>query len=297
MKVLISGASGLIGSALGRRLEGAGSSVVRMVRRRAESPLELAWQPGERLDPALVSGLDAVVNLAGRSLAGRWSPRRQREIRDSRLAATRTIARAVAESFRACGKPAVLVSASAIGYYGDRGRELLTEASSCGTGFLAELCREWEAAAMEAATAGVRVLLARFGLVLSRQGGALARMLPAFRFGLGGRLGTGEQLWSWITLEDAAAAIEFMIANGQLSGPVNLTAPEPVSNAEFTRLLARALRRPALLPAPAFALRLAFGEMADEALLSSQRVQPAKLAACGFQWRHPELPAALQAVL
>jgi hypothetical protein len=344
MKILISGASGLIGSALAKRLsappdakaasggdslELAGSSVVRLVRQpsgssprepgapatasvppqRIESVsrwepqvavagvAELPWQPGERLDPALVSDFDAVVHLAGRSLAGRWTPRRQREIRDSRLAGTGTIARAVAESFRAGGKPAVLISASAVGYYGNRGSELLSESSGCGTGFLAELCRDWEAAALAATAAGVRVLLPRFGLVLSREGGALAKMLPAFRLGLGGRLGAGEQFWSWITLEDAVAAIVFIIGQQQLSGPVNLTSPNPVSNAEFTRLLAQALRRPAFLPAPALALRLAFGEMADEALLSSQRVQAAKLASAGFRWRHPELSAALRAVL
>jgi uncharacterized protein (TIGR01777 family) len=329
MRVLISGASGLIGSALMRRLsappqakaasggdpfERSGSSVTRLVRKPAsQSPLhpappatagvavagvaELPWKPGERLDPALISGFDAVIHLAGRSLAGRWTPSSKREIRDSRLAGTSTIACAVAESFRACGQPAVLVSASAVGYYGNRGSELLSESSGCGTGFLAELCRDWESAAMEAAGAGVRVLTPRFGLVLSREGGALAKMLPAFRLCLGGPLGAGKQFWSWITLEDAVAAVEFMIARQQLSGPVNVVSPKPVSNDEFTQMLAQALRRPAVLPVPAFALRLVFGEMADEALLSSQRVQPAKLASSGFQWHQPELPAALRAVL
>ena len=194
MKVLISGASGLIGSALRRRLsapsqakaaggepfESSGSSVTRLVRKPASGPSELSWRPGERLDPALVSGFDVVINLAGRSLAGRWTASGKREIRDSRLAATGTIARAVAESFRANGKPAVLVSASAVGYYGNRGSEWLSESSGCGTGFLAGLCRDWESAAMEAAAAGVRVLTPRFGLVLSREGGALAKMLPPF---------------------------------------------------------------------------------------------------------------------
>lgn len=298
MKFLISGASGLIGSALSRELERSGKSVVRLVRRSSGlGPSELAWRPGERLDPALVSGFDVVIHLAGRNLAGRWSARTMREIRESRLAGTRTIAEAVAEAFAAEGKPAVLVSASAVGYYGNRGDALLTEASPAGSGFLAELCRDWEETALATASAGVRVLLPRLGVVLSRDGGALAKMLPAFRLGLGGRLGSGEQFWSWITLEDALAAIEFMIANQQLAGPVNLTTPNPVTNEEFTQTLARVLRRPALLPAPAFALRLAMGEMADEALLSSQRVHPAKLAASGFHWRNPELAAALRSAL
>jgi uncharacterized protein (TIGR01777 family) len=217
----------------------------------------------------------------------------KREIRESRLLGTATISRAVAAAFGACGKPSVLVSASAIGYYGSRGSELLTESSSSGTGYLAELCREWEAAASPAAEAGVRVVLPRLGVVLSREGGALSRLLPIFRLGFGGRVGNGRQYWSWITLEDVVAAIEFAIATPSLSGPVNLTSPNPVTNAGFTAALARALRRPALLPVPAFALRLALGEMADEALLASQRVQPEKLLKAGFPFAHPQLDEAL----
>ena len=294
MKVLVSGSSGLVGSALVRRLEGSGSDVGRLLRTTsATRPLDVRWQPGELLAPELVRGFDAVVHLAGRNLAGRWSPQMKREIRESRLLGTATISRAVAAAFRACGRPSVLVSASAIGYYGSRGSELLNESSASGTGFLAKLCRDWEAAASPAAEAGVRLVLPRLGVVLSGEGGAMSRLLPIFRLGLGGRVGNGRQYWSWITLEDVVAAIEFAIANPALSGPVNLTAPNPSTNAEFTAALARALRRPAVFPVPAFALRLALGEMADEALLASQRVQPEKLLNAGFRFTHPQLDEAL----
>jgi uncharacterized protein (TIGR01777 family) len=294
MKVLVSGSSGLVGSALVRRLEGSGSDVGRLLRTTsATRPLDVRWQPGELLAPELVRGFDAVVHLAGRNLAGRWSPQMKREIRESRLLGTATISRAVADAFRACGRPSVLVSASAIGYYGSRGSELLNESSASGTGFLAKLCRDWEAAASPAAEAGVRLVLPRLGVVLSGEGGAMSRLLPIFRLGLGGRVGNGRQYWSWITLEDVVAAIEFAIANPALSGPVNLTAPNPSTNAEFTAALARALRRPAVFPVPAFALRLALGEMADEALLASQRVQPEKLLNAGFRFTHPQLDEAL----
>jgi hypothetical protein len=294
MKVLISGSSGLVGSALVRKLEGSGSDVGRLLRTTsATRPLDVLWQPGELLAPELVGGFDAVVHLAGRNLAGRWNGRMKREIRQSRLLGTATISRAVADAFRACGRPSVLVSASAIGYYGSRGSELLNESSASGTGFLAKLCRDWEAAASPAAEAGVRLVLPRLGVVLSGEGGAMSRLLPIFRLGLGGRVGNGRQYWSWITLEDVVAAIEFAIANPALSGPVNLTAPNPSTNAEFTAALARALRRPAVFPVPAFALRLALGEMADEALLASQRVQPEKLLNAGFRFTHPQLDEAL----
>jgi uncharacterized protein (TIGR01777 family) len=294
MKVLISGSSGLVGSALVRKLEGSGSDVGRLLRTTsATRPLDVLWQPGELLAPELVGGFDAVVHLAGRNLAGRWNGRMKREIRQSRLLGTATISRAVADAFRACGKPSVLVSASAIGFYGSRGSELLTESSPGGTGFLAELCRDWEASASPAAEAGVRLVLPRLGVVLSSEGGAMSRLLPIFRLGLGGRVGDGRQYWSWITLEDVLGAIEFAIANPTLSGPVNLTAPNPSTNAEFTAALARALGRPAIFPVPAFALRLALGEMANEALLASQRVQPEKLLNAGFRFAHPQLDEAL----
>ncbi len=298
MKVLVSGSSGLIGSALVRRLEGSGSDVGRLLRASsATRPLDVCWHPGELLAPELVRGFDAVVHLAGRNLAGRWSPQMKREIRESRLLGTATISRAVADAFRARGRPSVLVSASAIGYYGTRGSELLTESSVSGTGFLAALCRDWEAAASPAGEAGVRLVLPRLGVVLSGEGGAMARLLPIFRLGLGGRVGNGRQYWSWITLEDVVGAIEFAIANPSLSGPVNLTAPNPSTNAEFTTALARALRRPAVFPVPAFVLRLALGGMADEALLASQRVQPEKLLNAGFRFAHSQLDEALAATL
>jgi uncharacterized protein (TIGR01777 family) len=296
MKVLVSGSSGLVGSALVRKLEGSGSHVGRLVRTSSASSLDVPWKPGEPLDPDLICGFDAVVHLAGRNLAGRWNDRMKREICESRLLGTATIARAVASAFRACGRPSVLVSASAIGYYGSRGSELLTESSSSGTGFLAELCRDWESAASPAAEAGVRLVLPRLGVVLSGKGGALARLLPNFRLGLGGRVGNGRQYWSWIALEDVVGAIEFALANRALAGPVNLTAPNPVTNAAFTTALARALRRPAVFPVPAFALRLALGEMADEALLASQRVQPEKLLKAGFRFIHPQLDEALEQI-
>ena len=200
----------------------------------------------------------------------------------------------MATAFRACGRPSVLVSASAIGCYGNRGSELLTESSAGGSGFLAELCRDWEAASSPAAEAGVRVVLPRLGLVLSGKGGAMSRVLPIFRLGLGGRLGNGRQYWSWITLEDVIRAIEFAIADPALAGPVNLMSPNPVTNAQFTAALGRALRRPAVFPVPAFALRLMMGEMADEALLASQRVQPEKLLRAGYHFAHPQLDEALE---
>jgi hypothetical protein len=297
MKVLVSGSSGLVGGALVRKLKGNGSDVGRLVRTTSTgNPLDVPWQPGELLDPELISGFDAVVHLAGHNLAGRWNGQMKREIRESRLLGTATIARAVTSAFRACGRPSVLVSASAIGYYGNRGSELLTESSSNGTGFLAELCRDWEAAASPAVEAGVRLVLPRLGVVLSGKGGALARLLPIFRLGLGGRVGNGRQYWSWITLEDVVGAIKFAIDNPTLSGPVNLTSPNAVTNAAFTAALARALRRPALLPVPAFALRLALGEMADEALLASQRVQPEKLLKADFRFTHPQLDEALERI-
>lgn len=297
MKVLVSGSSGLVGGALVRKLKGNGSDVGRLVRTTsATDPLDVPWKPGELLDPERISGFDAVVHLAGRNLAGRWNAQMKREIRESRLLGTATISRAVAAAFRTCGRPSVMVSASAIGYYGSRGSELLTESSSSGTGFLAELCRDWEAAASPAAEAGVRLALPRLGVALSSEGGALSRLLPIFRLGLGGRVGNGRQYWSWITLEDVVRAIEFAIDNPLLSGPLNLTSPSPVTNAAFTAALARALRRPALLPVPAFALHLALGEMTDEALLASQRVQPEKLLKADFRFTHPQLDEALEQI-
>ena len=297
MNILVSGSSGLIGNALTLKLEQSGHTVSRLVRRQPRGPNEIPWSPAERLDPVLLAGIDAVVHLAGHSLAGLWTEKAKRQIRESRISGTDTLARAVAASFRKCGKPSVMVSASAIGYYGSRGDQPLTESSANGKGFLAQLCRDWEWVASQAEGAGVRLVLPRIGLVLSAKGGALAKMLPVFRIGMGGHLGNGRQYWSWITLEDAVRAIEFALGESKLSGPVNLCSPNPVNNAAFTSALARAVRRPAPFPVPAFMLRWMLGEMATETVLASQRVQPEKLIAAGFHFAYPGLEQALQAAL
>jgi uncharacterized protein (TIGR01777 family) len=244
--------------------------------------------------PESVSGFDAVIHLAGETIAERWTKAKKQAIRESRVLGTRNIAEALAQTAK---RPAVLIAASAIGYYGDRGDEVLTEESTGGEGFLAEVCREWEAASQAAAKAGIRTVMARLGIVLSPSGGALGKMLTPFRLGLGGRVGSGGQWWSWVVLDDVIGAIEYVMNTNTLAGPVNLVSPSPVTNREFTRSLASALSRPALFPLPAFAARLALGQMADELLLASQRVEPAKLRASGYRFRHPELGNALAATL
>lgn len=289
MKVVVTGASGLIGSALIPMLEAAGHEPVPLRR----GP---AWDP-ERglLEASVLDGADAVVHFAGENVAGgRWTAEQKRRIRDSRVNGTLAIARAAAALPRT---PAVFVSASAIGYYGDCGDELQTEHSSPGKGFLAGVCKEWEAATAPAAEAGIRTVRLRFGVVLSAHGGALARMLPPFRMGLGGPVGSGRQYVSWITLEDAAAAALHVILNSGLDGPVNVVSPNPVTNAEFAHALGHALGRPAVMPVPAIALKLAFGEMAKEVLLASQRVEPRQLLASRFPFRWARLEDALRAVL
>jgi len=292
MRVLLSGASGLIGSALARRLA-ASSEVVRLVRRDPLSAAkEIRWDPAAgRIEPKQLEGFDAVVHLAGENIgAGRWTAAKKASIRASRVEGTSLLAKTLAGLNQ---PPKVLVSASAVGYYGDRGEEKLDESSGPGTGFLAEVCRAWEEAAMTAAEADVRVVLARFGVVLSPEGGALARLLPLFRFGLGGRLGSGRQYMSWIALEDAVGAIAFALENDSLRGPVNVSSPQPVTNREFTQTLGRVLRRPTLLHAPSIALRAVLGEMADEMLLASVRVYPRRLLEAGFSFSKPDLEAAL----
>jgi uncharacterized protein (TIGR01777 family) len=292
MRVLLSGASGLIGSALARRLA-ASSEVVRLVRRDPLSAAkEIRWDPAAgRIEPKQLEGFDAVVHLAGENIgAGRWTAAKKARIRSSRVEGTSLLAKTLAGLNQ---PPKVLVSASAVGYYGDRGEEKLDESSGPGTGFLAEVCRAWEEAAMTAAEADVRVVLARFGVVLSPEGGALARLLPLFRFGLGGRLGSGRQYMSWIALEDAVGAIAFALENDSLRGPVNVSSPQPVTNREFTQTLGRVLRRPTLLHAPSIALRAVLGEMADEMLLASVRVYPRRLLEAGFSFSKPDLEAAL----
>ena len=291
MNVAVSGASGLIGSALIRALQESGHNCGRLTRRAPRNPGELEWRPEQGLaEPATVEGFDALVHLAGENVAGgRWTAERRHRIRSSRIPATLRLVESLSTIER---PPRVFVCASAVGYYGDRGEELLDEDSCAGSGFLASVCRDWEAAAATAATVCERVVILRFGVVLSAAGGALPRMLTPFRLGLGGVLGSGRQYFPWIHLEDAVAAILRLLGRGE--GPVNLTAPEPVTNTDLTRSLARTLRRPALFPVPRPALLVAFGAMARETLLASARVMPSRLLRDGFAYRYPTLDSALR---
>jgi uncharacterized protein (TIGR01777 family) len=291
-RVLVSGASGLIGDALVPSLEQAGAEVVRLVRGPARSSSQLSWDPKAALPPEAVSGFEVVVHLAGESIVGRWTDAKKRAVRDSRVQGTKTLASALAQSKL---KPRVFVCASAIGFYGNRGEELLTEESASGQGFLSEVCREWEAASRIAAEAGIRTVNLRTGLVLSAQGGALAKMLPAFRFGLGGRLGAGTQWWSWIHINDMVGAIHHAMRDASVSGPLNTVSPAPLPNAEFTKVLASVLGRPAFFPVPGAVLKLAFGvSAAQELFLASQRVAPAKLHASSYAFQFGDLRAALE---
>ncbi len=291
-RVVIAGASGLIGRALSSALRREGTEVRRLVRRPPAGPAEFAWDPAAgTLDARALDGADGVLNLSGRSIAsGRWTRGARAEMVESRVRSTRLLVDTIGTM---PVRPAVLVSASAIGYYGNRGDEILTEASPAGHGFLADLVRAWEAEALRASAWGARVVCTRFGLILAREGGALKPMLPLFRLGLGGPLGSGRQWWSWIHLDDVVAAIIAAITAPALEGPVNVVGPQPVSNRDFARALGAALHRPAVLPAPAAALRLILGGMADEMILSSQRVLPTKLQAQGFAFRWPDLAPAL----
>ena len=297
-RVLVSGASGLIGSAVMSQAQAAGYDAVRLVRRRqAASRSSIYWNPGNPLDsvhPVDLEGLDAVIHLSGATVAHRWTEAWKKEIVVSRVATTERLSRMLA---MLRSKPRVLLCASAVGIYGNRGDELLTEESAPGSDFLAETCLQWEAAAQAARDAGIRVAHLRFGVVLSPQGGALARMLPAFRFGLGGRLGSGKQWMSWASLRDVVRVMFFLMDRDDLSGAFNVTAPQPVTNLGFTQALAAAVHRPALFPVPPIALRLAFGEMADGALLASQNAIPAKLERAGFTFQDREIRTALQALL
>jgi uncharacterized protein (TIGR01777 family) len=297
MKVLVTGASGLVGSALVPFLTTAGHQVIRLVRSQPRPGAgEVRWDPaGGNTDTAGFEGADAVVHLAGENIAkGRWTPEQKARIRDSRVTGTRVLCEVLA---RLSHPPKVLVSASAIGYYGDRGAEVLQEESAPGAGFLPEVCRAWEEATTPAVQKGIRVVPVRFGLVLSPAGGALAKMLAPFKLGVGGVIGSGEQYMSWVTLDDVVGAIAHTLVTEELRGPVNVVAPQAVTNQDFTKTLGRVLGRPTLLPLPTFAARLAFGEMADALLLASARVEPKRLLATGYQFRHTDLESALRYLL
>jgi uncharacterized protein (TIGR01777 family) len=294
--IIVTGPTGLVGTPLVASLEAAGAKVIRGTRRTTSAAGEVYWN-GEKheIDAAKLEGVDAVVHLAGENIAGRrWTESFKREIRDSRVKGTRLIAEAIA---RATNKPKALICASAIGYYGNRGDELLNENSPPGDDFLAEVCSEWEASCQPARDAGVRVVNTRIGVILSPKGGALHKMLTPFKLGLGGKIGDGRQSMSWITLDDVVGALHFLVAHPTASGPVNLTAPNPVTNAEFTKTLGHVLHRPTIFPMPAFAAKLAFGEMADALLLSSTRVAPQALEATGYAFKWPQLDSALRHLL
>jgi len=293
-KILVSGVSGPIGAALLPSLRASGWSVVRLVRGRATSKDQITWDPAKPIAPDAVSGFDAVIHLAGESIFGRWTAAKKSRIRESRVDGTMNLAQALAS---AAEKPKVFVSGSAIGYYGNRGDELLREESAPGSGFLAEACERWEEATTPAVQADIRTAHLRTGIVLSPKGGALGAMLPPFKIGVGGRMGDGRQWMSWVHVQDMVGAINHILKNDLLQGPVNIVAPKPVTNAEFTRTLAGVLSRPAILPVPAFAVKAVFGEMGTELLLASQKVEPGKLISSGYPFRYRELRAALEALL
>jgi hypothetical protein len=301
MKILVTGSTGLVGTALVTALAGAGHTVCRLIRPEstagggAKDGFDVPWNPTTGELGGAAVGADAVVNLAGASIGGgRWTAERKALLRSSRVDTTRALVTALAKMN---ARPRVLVSASAIGYYGSRRDESLAEESAAGADFLAGLAREWEAEAVKAEALGIRVVRARLGIILARHGGALAKMLLPFKLGVGGRVGPGQQWMSWVTLKDVVGILRLALENRAVQGAVNVVAPGAVRNAEFTKELARALHRPALFPAPAFALRLALGEMADALLLASQRVVPQRLQQLGYRFAHPDLAVALAAVL
>jgi uncharacterized protein (TIGR01777 family) len=294
MKILVSGATGLIGSAFVKIANAAGHSTTALTRKKA--PGAIQWDPAVgTLDASAIEGFDAVVHLAGENIAaGRWTAAQKKRILDSRVQGTRLLSNSLAQLQR---RPSVMVSASAVGFYGDCGDRLLREDSPPGNDFLANVCREWEQATEAASKAGIRVVHLRSGVVLAKEGGALAKMLPPFKMGVGGKIGSGRQYMSWIDLEDEAGVILHCISRASIRGPVNSVGPSPVTNLEFTKTLGRVLSRPTVLPLPAFAARLLLGELADGLLLSSQRVEPAKLAAEGFVFRHRNLEETLRRIM
>jgi uncharacterized protein len=306
LRVLVSGVSGPIGAALVPSLKASGAQIARLVRSNGASETRpggngsnheearIPWKPEKPISAESVSGFDAVIHLAGESIVGRWTDTKKAKIRNSRIEGTRHLAEALA---KAKEKPQVFVSSSAVGYYGNRGDEVLKEDSSPGDGFLPVVCQEWESAALPAAQAGIRTVQIRTGVVLSSQGGALAKMLLPFKLGVGGRVGSGRQWMSWIDIQDMVGAIHHILNTDLLQGPVNLVAPKPVTNAEFTKTLAGVLSRPAIFPLPEFVVRKLFGEMGEEVLLWSERVEPTKLIMSGYPFRFRELRASLENVL
>jgi hypothetical protein len=296
VNILVSGASGLIGQALIPVLKTGGHRVICLVRFKPQGGKSLVyWDPaGGEIDAPKLEGFDAVAHLAGDPITGRWNAGKKRAIRESRVKSTRLLCETLA---RLSTRPRVLVAASASGYYGDRGDAVLREESEAGSSFLSQVCQEWEAATKVAAEGGIRVVNLRFGLVLSPVGGGLAKMLPAFKMGAGGRIGSGKQYMSWIAIDDLVQIILFATTAEGLHGPANAVAPNPVTNLEFAKTLGRVLRRPAFFPIPAFAVRLAFGEMGRELLLASTRIEPARLLNAGYQFRFPELEGALRHLL
>jgi len=293
-RVLLTGSSGFLGSALLPSLKARGFEVTRLVRGLASKEDEIRWNPAWPPPPERISGFDAVIHLAGETVVGRWTASKKAKIRDSRVTGTRNLVHALLE---AKDRPRVLISASAIGYYGDRGDELLNELSASGSGFLADVCREWEAAAQPAVDAGIRTAVVRTGVVLSREGGALKKMLLPLRMGVGGNVGSGRQWMSWIHLQDWIGAMHHILKNDLVQGPVNLVGPKPVTNAEFTKTLASVLSRPAIFPVPASVAKLTFGQMGEEVLLGSQRVEPARLVTSGYPFQYADLRKALATLL
>lgn len=297
MKILVSGSHGLVGKALMKSLTVDGHEVIRLVR---HEPIfgapEIWWDPSQgRIDAEHLEGLEVVVHLAGESIAsGRWTDQKKRTIRESRVKGTSLLSESLSRLSR---PPSVFLCASAIGYYGDRGDELLTEQSAPGNDFLAKVCIEWEGATTAAVEKGIRTVHTRFGIILDDNGGALAKMLTPFRLGIGGRVGSGKQWMSWVALDDVVSALKFLVGETSTRGPVNFVSPNPVTNAEFTKTLGRVLSRPTLFPVPEFGARLAFGEMADALLLSSQRVEPTVLKSKGFEFRWTTLEPALRSIL
>lgn len=294
MKILVSGASGLVGKALIEWLLKLGHQPIRLVRRKsAQLPGDVFWDP-ENSDFSIADfeGFDAVVNLSGENIAsGRWSEEKKQKIFDSRINTTHSLCKCLTQLK---SPPSVLVNASAVGFYGNRGDEVLNENSSSGPGFLSHVCQSWEQAAEQAKSKGIRVVCLRLGVVLSSSGGALAKMLPPFKFGLGGTLGSGKQYMSWITMEDLLKIILFSIDKTTLEGPVNAVSPQPITNQVFTKTLGRVLNRPTIFSVPAFAIKFALGEMGEEMLLSSTRAIPQRLIDAGFVFKYPELEAALR---